>query len=395
MPRQYDYTETSFSGPAGLRTLAERDDLQAETKDVYAVADGDHVEGDIMAQLQGGDSEFLGSLPDYQAVYNTQSGAIHDIVTDDYEVINPVDFIGPLCDELTDRDRGDLSGRVYLRDDGGAAHCQFLFTETDQIWLPNRGRSDPVRVGFEMTWSHDSGMSVSVKGFAQDTNCENSIREVTSPINVKHSGDVDERISWRGEWARVLDEMGAFSETLADMIEEAMERHIFDLESTQPWDDMWFEHTEPLNTIETITPPGPLSQRDVRGFHAFYELLGFPSYLATAMAENLCEELREADDPREVTVWAAFSAATYGLTHEYRGASTNAGDKFRTANEILLNPDLAVEEADMEALSRAEPDDSESMWEDAEYDPADNVGEGLRQYSEQSRQLQESFGGDD
>ena len=397
MPRNYNYNWVDFSGPSGLRNIGQRDDVQAATKDVWALCHPEE-RSHGMAQIDG-ESEFLTRHDDHQLVYNEQTGTVFDTVTSDYEVINPHEFIDPLVDELVERERGDVYGSIAVRDDGGAAYGQILFEDTGSIYLPGRGRADPVQVGFEVRWSHDSGMSVDVQGYAQDTSCSNSIREITSPIKVKHSGDVKNRVDWEEEWGNVLDELGAFSEALSGIIEEALSLRMWDLkeeQSEEVFPELWLQQTDPLEVLGAITPPGPLTDRDVEGFHAFYELLGFPRYLATSMAEELCTELREQDDPRIVTVWSAFSAATYALTHEYQGAQTNAGDKFRTANEILLNPELAKSQAGDEADSRATPDEAEGMpnWDGEGRDVADTPGEALRQYSEQSRQLQETFGGD-
>lgn len=399
MPRQYDYNPTEFSGITSLRNLAEREDLQADEKPVFATTFGDEGGDYRLSNEESSVRAHAVALDDYKVVYSRESGAVHDVVTDDYEVINPPEFIGPLCDQLTERERGDIMGTVYLRDDGGAAYAQLLFDETHSIYLPDRGRSNPVRCGFEMTWSHSSSKAINVRGFAQDTSCENSIREVTSPVHVKHSGDVGERVDWHEEWADVLDQMGAFSENLGDIIEESMEFHFWDLrdeDDDAAFPETWLEQTDPLDTLGSVAVPGPLDDRHRDGFHAFYELLGFPRYIASAAAERLLDTQREQDDPRVVTAWRAFSAATYALTSAYRGSQVNADDKFRTANEILLNPEQALMAAGDEAVSRAQPDDESGiMWEDSEPDEAETTGEALREYSEASRELRDSFSADD
>lgn len=372
-----------FQSVRSLMSVANQPELQADEKPLLtpSVDDADELESFA-------DVEFV---DDHKLVYNPHSGTAFDTVTDDYEIINPGQFLGPLCERLNERDRTDVEGTFHARNDGGSVFGHVLFRETESIHLPGRGQSDPVRVGFTLRWSHDSGMSVKAEGFAQDTACTNSMRQITSPLHVKHSGDVGERIDWSHEWDTVLDELGAFSETLANVIEEAMDYQLFDLR--HPMREELRDATDPLDTLEDVSTPGPVDESHRDALHGVYELLGFPRYLSTAAADRLMWRLAQKDDPRDVTAWDAYSAATYALTHHARGTPGASDDKYhRIAKDILMNPHGVEDDAMREALAELrEGSDQPAAFEPEEIEG--DAGEALRAYSERSRELEASFGG--
>lgn len=387
-----DATTYEFHNPQTLLGVANRPELQADEKPLYARNDGGEPAG--MMHTTDGENLSLTELDGHKLIYNPDTGQVFNAVTSEYEIINPGQFIGPLVEELNDRDRTDVSGKLWVRNGGANVYAQVLFDETHSIHLPNRGRSNPVKCGFSLRWSHDGGISVRARGFAQDTKCRNSIRQVTSPVHVKHSGDVDERVDWRSEWQSVLDELGAFSEALSGIIEEAMSHTFFDLRDDI--DSRWLDVTEPQDTIEGVDLPGPITERDRDGVYAFYELLGLPKYLGVSATDRLMWRAAQKDDPRVLSAWDAYSAATYALTHEGRGVpGASDDDKFRTVKDILMNPERAENEANREAMQRATPDEGQPSLAGELDDIEETTGEALRTYSERARQLEASFGGDD
>jgi len=73
----------------------------------------------------------------------------------------------------------------------------------------------------------------------------------------------------------------------------------------------------------------------------FYELLDFPSYLAERAAGDA---EANAPDPFRIDMWSLHSGATYALTHFFKGKEGNSLDGYaRTANDLLFNPEGAVE----------------------------------------------------
>lgn len=375
-----------FDDPQSLLGIANQPALQADEKPLLTFAEDDPDNVDSFD-----DVEFVDG---HKLVYNPATGTAFGTATDEYEIINPPEFVGPLVEQLIDRDRTDVEGDVWVRNDGASGYAQLLFRQTDAIWLPNRGNSNPVRCGFQLWWAHDQGLSVRAEGFAQDTACSNSMREVTSGVHVKHSGDVDGRVDWDDEWATVLDELGAFSEALAELIEDAMQYELIDFGDFDV-SETWLAETGPLDTLEETNPVGPLTEDDRDGMHALYELLGLPQYLATAAARRLVLRLSQKDDPRIVSAWDAYSAATYALTHEGRGTPGASDDRHhRTVSDILLNPHEVIGMADREARSRATPDDAAPVIMEGEAEGLEETtGDALRQYSERARQLEQSFGG--
>ena len=392
-----------FDGVNELLSIANQPALQADEKPLYWQPDASGEHDAETAFKFGADFE---EVSDHKLIYNETSGTIFGAVTDDYEIINPPEFIGPLCAALKDRDHANVTGNVWVRNGGANAYAQLLFRDKNQIFLPGRGRSNPVRVGFELRWSHDGGISVRAAGFAQDTACTNSIREITSNIHVKHAGDVDARVDWDDEWNHVLDQLGAFSDALAEIIDDAMHDDIWLLSGAESDSELpmsvsdesrFREIADPLNTFEAnVSPPGPVDLNDAHWIHGVFESLGFPAYLAGSATKRLMTRLSERDDPRHVTAWDAYSAATYALTHDARG-TVGASDErhYRNANDLLMNPPAANADAHSglrDALVSSD-DDQLAEIDIPELAVEDSTGEALRAYSERSRELEASFGG--
>lgn len=385
MSRDDDTTTTTFDSAQGLTALANQPSLQADEKPLLTFRGDDPEDVD--------DFDDVTFVDGHKLVYNRASGAPFDCVTDEYEIINPPEFVGPLCKKINERGHS-VSGSVWTREHGAKAYAQVLFDDKDAIHLPNRSRT-PVKVGFQLRWSHDGGISVKADGFAQDTSCSNSIRQVTSPIHVKHSGDVNDRIDWADEWDRVLTQLGAFSEALEKIITEAMDLDLFDF--SEGLNPLWREVTDPLDLIEQTTPPGPVSDDDRDAAYGYFSLLGFPKYLAVSATDRLMRRARKQDDPRVLSAWDVHSAATYALTHDHRGTpGASDDDHHRIASDILLNPMETMDDAHRAARAEAQPDDDTApvLAPDTEADLEDDVGDALRSYHERASEVETAFGGD-
>lgn len=386
-----DTTTTTFDNAQGLMALANQPSLQADEKPLLTprVDDADDLEGfDDVTFVDG-----------HKLVYNRASGAPFDCVTDEYEIINPPQFIGPLCEKINERGHS-VHGSVWTREHGAKAYAQVLFDDKDAIHLPNRSGT-PVKVGFQLRWSHDGGISVKADGFAQDTSCSNSIRQVTSPIHVKHSGDVNDRIDWSDEWDRVLTQLGAFSEALEQIIHEAMSLDLFDFRDSEMGQAFspaaWRDATDPLDTLEQTTPPGGLDNLHRDTLYGYYSLLGFPKYLAVSATDRLMWRARKTDDPRVLSAWDVHSAATYALTHDHRGTpGASDDDHHRIASDILLNPMQTVDDANRAALEATRDDDDGGpvLAPGTDDDLEDGVGDALRSYHERASEVETAFGGD-
>ncbi len=86
----------------------------------------------------------------------------------------------------------------------------------------------------------------------------------------------------------------------------------------------------------------------------FYELLGFPTYLA----EHAASDLREPD------LWTLHSGATYALTHQFRGGDGSALQEYtRLANDLLFNPEATIDrvEAAYERETEVDSEDQQSL----------------------------------
>jgi hypothetical protein len=387
MAERYD-----FDSPKGLLAVANRKELHASEKPLFVYTKGD---GDFrLSESDSGTRMKAEKLDDFKLVYNEHTNTKFGAVTDDYQIINPPEFVGPLAAELRDRNHENINGSVWVRNGGAQAYARVLLEDKHNVWLPNRGRSNPVRVGFSFRWSHDGGISVRASGFAQDTQCTNSIRQVTSPVHVKHAGDVEDRVDWESEWQNVLDDLGAFSEALANIIEDAQNFDALDLRDSN--NRQLRDASDPPTSIDSVETFGPITETDRAVAFGFYSLAGFPDYLAVAATDRLFSRLAAKDDPTVASAWDVHSAGTYALTHHGRGTPGASDDRYhRVTAEMLMNPAKAVEDARMEAMSELEPETGQGIInvEDREAD-TEELGDALRQYEERSRALEAAFGGE-
>jgi hypothetical protein len=241
------------------------------------------------------------------------------IPTQSYSIINPTDVYDPFESVLAEteydgRALGEVVfGQIRQYRDGGEVHMDVLF---DGLSVDLPGRTGPITMGITSGYDFFGGHAVYAEGFARDTVCANSIRQVTDRRVVKHVGDVGSFDAW---WRDILDGLELLVDDLFAFIIDAQEI-----------------------TIDFREVPFDLA--------AFYELLGLPSYLA----EHAASDARTgSDNPFEVDLWTLHSGATYALTHFFQGKEGDALDGYvRIANDVLFNPEVTIERVE-DAYERA------------------------------------------
>ena len=148
-----------------------------------------------------------------------------------------------------------------------------------------------------------------------------------------------------------------------------------------------------ITDAQDITLSLPDVPFDLEGF---YELLGFPEYLAQQAASDARSN---AADPFELDMWILHSGATYALTHFFRGKEGDSLDGYvRTANDILFNPDGTLErvEREYEQQAEAETNDGQTGLESqVALAQIEQVSEGVREkaetFEEREAELRERF----
>ena len=254
------------------------------------------------------------------------------VPTSNYSIINPLDVYGPLESVIDDHDvdgrpLGEVVfGEVRQYRGGGEVHIDLMFDGLE-VTLP--GRDEPITMGVTTGYDFFGGHAVYVEGFARDSYCANSIRSLTDRKVVKHVGEVGDFEGW---WADVLGQLELVTDDLHQFIVDASD-------------------------ID-------LSFRDAPfGVDEFYELLGFPEYLA----EHAARDARaESSDPFEIDMWTLHSGATHALTHFFRGREGSSLDGYvRSANDILFNPETTLDrvERSYERRAAAETDGDQTGLE--------------------------------
>lgn len=396
----------TFGDPEQMVAIANDENkvARADTKALYTAADA---EGDapIMAQMPEGGAEFLTEMDGHVAVYNPNNGQIFDVATDEYEPIQPPQFLGPLAHELKERGR-EIEGTYHMTDGGGRGFLEALVGDDHGIWPEDRtGRQNPVRSGVSVSWSHDGGVSVKASAFAQDGACENTMRSVSDAIYVKHAGDVGERVDWQAEWESALDSLGTFSEALESVIEDALEYTLFDfghgdglldrLDAVgEDYGADWVDATDRQRALEDeshddyVHTPDHLTDRDKLAINGVFDLLGFPMYVSRHATRRLLWRMLQGEDPYVVSAWDAYSATTYALSHQAQFTAGGGQDRdyHRTASDVLSNPPMA--EQDVEAALRrrlAEDSDEDVLIEE-------DLGDAARTFKQREDELADAFG---
>jgi hypothetical protein len=197
-----------------------------------------------------------------------------------------------------------MFGEIRQYRTGGEVHMDVMFDGLE-VTLP--GRSDPITMGVTSGYDFFGGHAVYVEGFAQDGYCSNTMRQLTDKEVIKHVGDVTDFRTW---WEGILEQVELVADDLFEFIRDAQE-------------------------IEIDFTEMPFSVAD------FYQLLGFPEYLAERAAGDA--EANSAS-PFEIDMWTLHSGATYALTHFFKGKEGSALDQYvRVANDILFNPEGTIE----------------------------------------------------
>jgi hypothetical protein len=215
------------------------------------------------------------------------------IPTSNYSIINPLDVYGPLESVIEEHDvdgrpLGEVVfGEVRQYRGGGEVHIDLMFDGLE-VSLP--GRDEPITMGVTTGYDFFGGHAVYVEGFARDSYCANSIRSLTDRQIVKHVGEVGDFEGW---WENVLGQLELVTDDLHGFIVDASD-------------------------IDLSFGDAPF------GVAEFYELLGFPEYLAEQ--------------------WTLHSGATHALTHFFRGREGSSLDEYvRSANDILFNPEATLD----------------------------------------------------
>jgi len=88
-------------------------------------------------------------------------------------------------------------------------------------------------------------------------------------------------------------------------------------------------------------------------FRGFYELAGFPSYIASAAANHARQRADNVFTPDMTDLW---DGATYALTHTFSGGegTATAQDYIDSANDMVMNPSQTLGQVNREHQTRME-----------------------------------------
>jgi len=250
-------------------------------------------------------------------------------------------------------------GEIRQYRGGGEVHMDIMFDGLE-VTLPGRG--EPITMGVTTGYDFFGETAVYVEGFARDTACANSIRALTDRQVIKHVGDIGDFEAW---WREMLGQLELVADDLQGFIRDAREA---DIEFTEvPFD-----------------------------LTGFYELLGFPAYLA----EHAAEDARaNASDPFVIDLWTLHSGATYALTHFFRGKEGSALQRYtRLTNDLLFNPEASIERVTQAYERQLDTDrdgDQRSLGEATGLAQVEQVSTEIRaladQFEEREAQLRTRF----
>jgi hypothetical protein len=283
------------------------------------------------------------------------------VPTTNYAIINPAEVYTPLAEVLREEtlDGTPLAelafGEIRQYRGGGEVHMDIMFDGLE-VTLPDR--NDPITMGVTTGYDFFGDTAVYVEGFARDTACANSIRSLTDRQVVKHVGDVGDFESW---WREVLGQLELVANDLHEFIRDARD---VDIDFT----DVPFDVPD------------------------FYELLGFPAYLA----EHAAEDARaNAADPFEIDLWTLHSGATYALTHFFRGKEgTSLQQYVRLANDLLFNPEASIERVETsyeQQLEDDRDDEQRGLTEATGLAQIEQVSDAVRERAEQFEEREEAL----
>jgi hypothetical protein len=345
-----DATETAWKVPDKVAARLDADTINEEAPDgveAFLSRSGDlYVETDRFPSVFSPDK-----LTEWaQGNHRDESGEFTDplwhIPTKNYAIVNPLDFYEPLEEELREQELGDhVFGEVRTYKGGGEVHIEMLFDnfsimppeeENDQQVAADGGDKSPILLGVRTGYDFFGGTAMYAEGFAQDTWCSNSIRNVTEEKSRRHVGEPDEVREW---WQSILEEMDLMTDRLAELIEAAaaIDVDYMDLEFSDA-----FDHNDDLQ--------------------AYYELAGLPRYLAREAASHVRSRAENQFLP---SMWDLHSGATYALTHAYRGGeNTGTLDNYvQAANDMVMNPASSMDTVEERAQQHQQRREAEAEGE--------------------------------
>lgn len=309
----------------------------AQKMDVGAINDllPDGTEG-----VRAGDGSVFVETDRYQSVYSPDKvrswlsvdddadqvdDALWHVPTKTYSIVNPLTAYEPLEEAIRDEDLGDDTfGEIRTYKGGGEVHMDVLFDAYQIDYDDGDGGSDPIVLGLRTGYDFFGSQALYFEGFAQDTHCDNSIRSVTDKKTIRHVGDVD----LEDEVQEVLEELGLMQNRLAELIElaEDIELDVLEMEFSEP-----FDHDD-----------------NIRGF---YELAGFPSYMAREAASHARQRADNIFTPDMTALW---DGATYALTHQFSGGenTSTAQEYIDVANDMVMNPTQVIGQVERQHTQR-------------------------------------------
>lgn len=252
--------------------------------------------------------------------------ALWHVPTKTYSIVNPLTAYEPLEEAIRDEGYGDdVFGEIRQYKGGGEVHMDVLFDafQIEDYSDDDSGR-DPIVLGIRSGYDFFGDTALYFSGFAQDTRCNNSIRSITEKKTIRHVGDVN----LEDEVHEVLEEMELMTNRLAELIElaEDIEVDTLEMDFAKP-----FDHDD-----------------DIR---AFYELSGFPSYLAQDAASHARQRADNVFTPNMTAMW---DGATYALSHSYQGGenTSTAQEYIDAANDMVMNPSQTLGRVNREHTRR-------------------------------------------
>lgn len=247
------------------------------------------------------------------------------VPTKTYSIVNPLTAYEPLEEAIRDEGYGDdVFGELRQYKGGGEVHMDVLFDAFQIEYTDDDSGRDPIVLGIRTGYDFFGDTALYFEGFAQDTRCDNSIRSITEKKTIRHVGDVD----LEDEVTDVLEEMELMTNRLAELIElaEDIEVDVLEMNFAEP-----FDHTDSIQ--------------------GFYELAGFPTYLAREAASHARQR---ADNQFMPDMTALWDGATYALSHSYQGGenTSRANELIDAANDMVMNPSQTLGRVNREHTRR-------------------------------------------
>jgi hypothetical protein len=283
--------------------------------------------------------------------------ALLNIPTDSYALVNPYDFYRPLEDALEEHGEGqNVFGEFRLYDRGAEVHGDIWF-DTKSIDIPSG--EGKYKFGIQTGYDFKGNRSLYANIIAQDTSCQNTLRQLASKKTRRHvseegeeSMSVSEYETW---WVDLLEKIDLVADEVTHVLQDASDLHVeFDVEDPADEDDL--SESDPLQV--------PF------GLEEFYRLAGV-AHISTAIPEYLRDAAAKDTRQRSGTapvhsMWHIHSGLTYALTHVYRGGERGTLLQYNeVAKDLLYNPSEMMSEVAQafEAEQQSDEDDEETAFE--------------------------------